>query len=148
MTITIRPFNRDDYDAWYPLWQGYLTFYKSSVEDSVTRNTFSRVIDPDGDIHAFAAIDENGEMVGFTTYLFHAFTWSDAPRCYLNDLFTKSDLRGKGTGRQLIDAVCKAAKEEGAAQVYWLTQEFNYPGRTLYDKVAEKTDFIKYSKNV
>ena len=49
-----------------------------------------------------------------------------------------------GVGRALINAVYEAAEEEGAEQVYWLTQEFNYAGRILYDKVADRTAFMKY----
>ncbi len=148
MSLTIRPLEAGDYDAWYPLWQGYLTFYKSEVADDVTKNTFARIVDPGGDIFGFAALDEAGQLVGFVTYLFHPFTWSNEPRCYLGDLFTLPKMRGEGVGRRLIDAVCDAAKAQGATQVYWMTQEFNYQGRTLYDKVAEKTDFIKYAKNI
>jgi len=148
MSLTIRPLQPGDYEAWYPLWQGYLTFYKSEVADDVTEHTFNRICDPEGDIYGFAALDEDGTLLGFVTYLFHPFSWSKVPRCYLGDLFTVPESRGKGVGRTLIDAVYKAAKEAGAGQVYWLTQEFNYPGRTLYDKVADKTDFIKYSKNL
>ena len=29
--ITIRPLRRDEREAWEPLWQGYLKFYKLSL---------------------------------------------------------------------------------------------------------------------
>jgi len=148
MSVTIRPLEAGDYDAWYPLWQAYLTFYQSQVAEKVTRHSFNRIVDPAGDMFGFAALNDEEEMVGFVTYLFHPFTWSIGPRCYLGDLFSLPQERGKGIGRRLIEAVYDAAREEGAEQVYWMTQEFNYPGRTLYDKVAQKTDFIKYAKNL
>lgn len=148
MTLTIRPLQADDYDTWYPLWQGYLTFYKASVADDVTRHSFERIVDPQGDIFGCGAFDDTGAMLGMVTYLFHPFTWSKGPRCYLGDLFTVPEARGQGVGKALIETVYEAAAKEGANQVYWLTQEFNYPGRALYDKVADKTDFIKYAKNL
>lgn len=146
MSVTVRPFEVNDFDAWYSLWQGYLTFYKSAVADDITRHTFERILNPEGDIFGFVAVNGDGKMLGFVTYLFHPFSWSKQPRCYLGDLFTAPESRGNGIGKTLIEAVYDAAKEEGAGQVYWMTQEFNYLGRTLYDKVADKTDFIKYSK--
>lgn len=148
MDFTIRPLEAGDYESWYPLWQGYLKFYKSSVADDVTQHSYDRIVDPEGDIFGFGAFDSDGAMLGMVTYLFHPFTWSKGPRCYLGDLFTVPEARGKGVARALIEVVCDAAREEGAEQVYWMTQEFNYPGRTLYDKVADKTDFIKYAKNL
>jgi len=41
----------------------------------------------------------------------------------------------------------EAAKRD-CEQVYWLTQDFNEDGRRLYDKVANLTPFIKYSKPI
>ncbi len=133
---------------WMALWDAYLAFYKADLPDSVGEHTFGRMVDPAGDIKGFKAVDENGRMVGMVTYLYHPTTWSAAPRCYLHDLYTLPEQRGKGIGRKLIEAVYEAAKRDGSEQVYWLTQEFNYAGRMLYDKVAERTPFIKYARNI
>jgi GNAT superfamily N-acetyltransferase len=65
--------------------------------------------------------------------------------CYLQDLFTQQDLRGRGIGRHLIEAVYAAAREAGSSRVYWTTQTSNQAGRALYDKVARHLGFILYS---
>jgi GNAT superfamily N-acetyltransferase len=57
-------------------------------------------------------------------------------------------VRGTGIGRALIEGVYAKAKEAGAPEVYWMTQEFNATARTLYDRIAEKTPFIVYQKNL
>ncbi len=54
--------------------------------------------------------------------------------------------RGKGVGRALINAVYKQAKVRSANRVYWLTQNTNTVAMELYDKVAEKSDFVVYRK--
>ena len=46
--------------------------------------------------------------------------------------------------RKQVAEIEKAAR--GADQVYWLTQEFNYAGRMLYDRVGEKSPFIRYNR--
>jgi GNAT superfamily N-acetyltransferase len=51
----------------------------------------------------------------------------------LEDLFVDQNLRGQGTGRALIDAVIKEAKERGCSRVYWNTDETNETARKLYD---------------
>jgi len=148
MSTRILPFETGDQSDWLELWAGYLVFYKASLPDEVGQSTWTRMISPDGDIHGFKAVDEAGKMIGMVTYLYHATTWSSTARCYLHDLYTLPETRGRGVGRALIEAVYEAAAKDGAGQVYWLTQEFNYQGRILYDKVADKTPFIKYAKKV
>ncbi len=144
--IEIRPLEARDRDAWLPLWQGYLTFYKTSVSDTVTDATWARILDPAGPIHAFGAFGENGAMIGFVHYLFHPVTWSAAQRCYLEDLFVDPAVRGTGAGRALIETVYRAADEAGADQVYWLTAEDNATARQLYDRIGRLTPFIKYQR--
>ena len=84
----------------------------------------------------------NGEMVGFTHYLFHPATWSQGNCCYLEDLFVSPAMRGSGAGRALIDGVKQAAQAQGAAKLYWLTQTHNATARKLYDAVAKDTGFM------
>ena len=47
--------------------------------------------------------------------------------CYLQDLYADPEVRGRGVGRALIEAIYAAADAEGAQGVYWLTQDFNAP---------------------
>lgn len=148
MSTKIENFTASDRDDWLALWEAYLVFYKATLPVEVGHKTWERLLDPEGDILGFKAVDETGKMIGMVTYLYHGTTWSAAPRCYLHDLFTLPETRGQGVGRSLIYAVYDAARADGAEAVYWLTQEFNYQGRILYDKVADRTPFIKYSHSL
>ena len=142
----IRPLQASDRDVWLPLWRGYLAFYESDLPQSDQDATFTRLVDPAGDIFGFGWFDDDGTLLGIVHYFFHQHTWTDSQRCYLNDVFTLPEARGRGVARGLIEAVYEAAGEQGADQVYWTTQEFNSTARALYDKVAVKTPFIKYAK--
>jgi GNAT superfamily N-acetyltransferase len=143
--ITIRALSRTDRAQWEPLWQCYLTFYKTSLGDDVTDLTFARFFDEAEPMHALVA-EREGEVVGIVHYIFHRSTWTKGPYCYLQDLFTRDDARGGGVGRKLIEAVYERAKAQGASRVYWLTQESNAAARALYDKLAERSGFIQYRK--
>jgi len=146
MTFIVRPPAADDREQWLGLWQGYLDFYESDVPASVTNLTWNRLLDPEAPIHGLCAATTDGRILGIVHYLFHPVTWAAGPRCYLEDLFTSADARGRGVGRALIEAVYAAADARGADQVYWLTQEFNATARRLYDQVATATQFIKYRR--
>jgi GNAT superfamily N-acetyltransferase len=141
--LQIRPLASGDRPQWTPLWHGYLTFYETQLADEVTETTWRRLIDPEAQPFGLAA-EEDGRLFGIVHYLFHASTWTSGPYCYLQDLFVAKQARGRGTGAGLIAAVRQKAGEHGASQVYWLTQDFNHQARRLYDRVGQKTPFIKY----
>ncbi len=148
MTITIRPLTPQDKQAWGALWQGYLTYYRSKIADEITDLTWDRLMDADFGIHGLGAVSADGTLIGFVHYLFHPVTWAQEPRCYLEDLFTAKAARNTGAGRALIEAVTDAARAKGSDQVYWLTENDNERAQHLYNKVANKTVFIKYQKNL
>jgi GNAT superfamily N-acetyltransferase len=143
--MLIRTLLPDDRAQWDVLWRGYLDFYRTEIPDSVTELTWRRILDPEAPIHGLCA-DGGGKLLGIVHYLFHPVTWAAGPRCYLEDLFTAPEARGRGVGRALIEAVYAAADARGADQVYWLTQTSNSTARRLYDQVARATDFIKYRR--
>jgi GNAT superfamily N-acetyltransferase len=145
MTLQIKPLETTDYDAWLPLWQGYLTFYKASLSDEQTALTWSRLQDQSIPMHGFGAF-LGDQLVGFTIYLFHLSSWGPTSYCYLEDLFTAEAARGKGAAAALIDAVAADAKARGATKLYWQTNSTNARARALYDRVAENEGFIVYNR--
>ncbi|WAP69406.1 GNAT family N-acetyltransferase [Jiella pelagia] len=144
--ICIRPIVAADEPEWRRLWTGYLKFYGTEVPEPVYASTFARLMgnEPYDPIGLFAV--EDGRPVGLVHYLFHRHCWRIENVCYLQDLFADPAVRGQGVGRALIEAVYRAAEEAGCPTVYWMTQEFNYAGRMLYDRIGEKTPFIKYQR--
>ncbi|MEZ5731239.1 MAG: GNAT family N-acetyltransferase [Paracoccaceae bacterium] len=144
--VTIRPIAASDEPEWRRLWTGYLTFYETKLPEKVYASTFARLLSgAKGEFRGFLAEIE-GHSVGLTHYLFHRTCWDVADTCYLQDLYADPAVRGKGVGRALIEAVYAAADAEGAASVYWLTQDFNTTARRLYDRIGVKTDFIEYNR--
>ena len=139
----VRAIELADRAQWEPLWRAYLVFYRARWSDEVANATFARIFDPLEPVHALVA-ERGGDLIGFTHYLFRRSTWLINSQCYLQDLYVGEAVRGCGVGRALIAAVAAAAKEAGAARVYWNTHETNAVARRLYDAVAERTGFIQY----
>ncbi|MEC9244927.1 MAG: GNAT family N-acetyltransferase [Pseudomonadota bacterium] len=144
--ITIRPLAKTDEAEWRRLWTDYLTFYKTSVPEEVYATTWKRLFD-DGEYEPNGLIAEvDGKPVGLVHYMLHRTCWTVGNNCYLQDLYADPAVRGKGIGRALIEAVYEKADEAGAANVYWMTQDFNETARKLYDRIAKLTPFIKYQR--
>jgi GNAT superfamily N-acetyltransferase len=147
----IRPVMRDDYESWLPLWDGYNAFYGRSgataLPREITRTTWERFFDMQEPVHALVA-DSGGVLLGLAHYLFHRSTIAVAPSCYMQDLFTSDQARGRGVGRALIEGVYEQARRAGLPRVYWLTHETNQTAMQLYDKVAERSGFVVYRKAI
>ena len=139
----VRGIERADRAQWTPLWRAYLDFYRAQASDEVDNATFARIFDPLEPVYALVA-ERGGELIGFAHYLFQRSTWLLDPQCYLQDLYVSEAARGGGVGRALIAAVAGAARQAGAARVFWNTHETNTVARRLYDAVAERTGFIQY----
>lgn len=146
MSLEIRALAAPDRESWEALWAGYLDFYEAELPADVTRQTWSRLIEPGIDPNGFCAVSEEGRLTGMVHYHFHTSCWTLGPYCYLQDLYVDPEIRGSGAGRALIEAVYRAADDAGASQTYWLTQHFNQTARRLYDRIGVATPFIKYNR--
>jgi len=145
--ISIRPVTPADFDQWLPLWGGYNAFYGRSgptkLDPAITDVTWARFFAIGEPVHAFVA-EADGQLLGLAHYLFHRSTTMINNTCYLQDLFTLPEARGRGVGRALIAAVADAARTVGSSRLYWLTHETNATARRLYDAVAKDSGFIVY----
>ena len=147
MPITVRRIEAKDKAAWVPLFKGYIAFYKATVADEVIELTWRRLMEGADDFHiGFVAVDARDAPIGIAHVLFHRSTWSETHYCYLEDLFVQPDLRAKGIGRALIEAVYREADARNCTRTYWMTQEFNYRARGLYDQMATKSPFVQYRR--
>ncbi|WP_081531738.1 GNAT family N-acetyltransferase [Rhodovulum sp. P5] len=140
----VRPLRPEDEPQWRRLWTAYLAFYETTVPEETYATTFARLLhggDPDMGCR-LALI--GGQPVGLVHFIFHKHCWKPEGVCYLQDLYADAEVRGKGVGRALIEAVYAVADARDVPSVYWMTQEFNATARTLYDRIGAVTPFIKY----
>jgi ribosomal protein S18 acetylase RimI-like enzyme len=145
MTVSIRPLEDADRGRWEEMFQAYAEFYKTSIPDGGFDRVWAWIVDPGNDFWCDVAASEGGRLVGFTQYQLMHRSLGGGMVCYLSDLYVDPAGRGAGAGRALIDHVLAFARDRDLPGVRWLTQEFNYPARRLYDTYGPKTDFILYN---
>ncbi|MDR7295247.1 GNAT superfamily N-acetyltransferase [Pelomonas aquatica] len=150
--IQVRPLQPSDRAAWQPLWDGYNAFYgragDTALPAHITDMTWARFFDAYEPLHALVAVGDDGRLLGLVHFLFHRSTTRIEPTCYLQDLFTTPESRGRGVGRALIEAVYAAVRQAGGRRVYWQTHTTNATARALYDKLARHDGFIIYGHDV
>lgn len=143
MTL-IRPLTRADEADWRRLWTAYLAFYDAGVTEEVYATCFERLLGDDPQDYSCFVAEVDGRPAGLTHFVFHRHGWRIENVCYLQDLYADPEVRGRGIGRALIEAVYAEADRRGCPQVYWMTQHFNHEARRLYDRIGVLTPFIKY----
>jgi GNAT superfamily N-acetyltransferase len=147
MILSIRPLTAEDRAVWEPLWLGYLTFYKTTLAADITETTWQRFMDPAEPMFVRGAFEDE-TLLGIVQCVLHRTSWSTKPICYLQDLFTVPEARGKGVGRKLIEHIYAEAEKSGWFRVYWQTHESNAEAQVLYNKLAERSGFIVYRKTI
>ena len=141
--VTIRPLQESDKEIWKVLFRGYIDFYESSIPEAMYELTWKRILDPNHNQFGFAAVVD-GKVEGITHYSFQNSTWAPKNYCYLEDLFVNPEIRGKGLGRALIDAVMAEAKKAGSSRLYWNTDRTNETARKLYDTYVSESGKVQY----
>jgi GNAT superfamily N-acetyltransferase len=81
---------------------------------------------------------ENGDAVGFAAYFFNFSTWLGKPGLYLEDLFVRPEIRGKGFGRALLRRLAQIARERDCGRMEWAVLDWNEPAIGFYKKLGAK----------
>ena len=140
----IRPLTPDDYDQWRELYQGYADFYQVALTKDGVQTTWSWLIDDGHICIGLVAEQQQGKLVGFAHFRGMPSPLRGQMIGFLDDLFVAPDHRSSGASAALIKAVQAEAKAQGWGIVRWITRDHNYRARSLYDKLAEKTDWVLY----
>jgi len=114
--MTITQANNEHLEDLVPLFNDYRIFYKQESNEELASQFLKDRIKQNQSIIFLAYL--NNEAVGFTQLYPLFSSVSMKPMYLLNDLFVKSNYRGKGIGEALINkakALCETQKNKGLA---------------------------------
>lgn len=78
----------------------------------------------------------NVEPAGFALFFYNYSTWKGHAGIYLEDLFVRPALRGKGIGKALLSTVASIAAAEGCPRLEWAVLDWNTPAIEFYRSVG------------
>lgn len=96
------------------------------IEDSIFNRNKAEVV--------FAVY--KGEEVGFALYFNNFSTFLGKPGLYLEDLYVREEMRGKGIGKTLLAYLAKKAVEEDCGRFEWWCLDWNKPSIDFYLKLG------------
>ena len=78
----------------------------------------------------------NGEPAGFALFFHNFSTFLARPGLYLEDLFVKPGLRGKGVGRALLQYLAKLAVDRDCGRLEWSVLDWNESAIGFYKSIG------------
>ena len=81
---------------------------------------------------------QGSECAGFALFFPNYSTFLARSGIYLEDLFVKPHLRGKGIGLALLQYLAAIANERGCGRVDWKVLDWNQPSIEFYKKLGAR----------
>jgi GNAT superfamily N-acetyltransferase len=73
-----------------------------------------------------------GADAGFALWFLNFSTWEGRPGLYLEDLYVRPALRGRGIGKALLKHLAATALREGCTRFQWQVLDWNEPSIAIY----------------
>src|ERR1700748_2493146 len=87
--------------------------------------------------HAECVIAElGGKPAGFALFFHNFSTFLAKPGLYLEDLYVKPELRGKGVGKKLLAHLAALALKRGCGRFEWAVLDWNAAAITFYKSLG------------
>lgn len=145
----VRPAMPKDREAFLQMWKDFVALAPDEPGNHhMGAINWDRIMDSGNGLQCLVATNPEGALLGFTLYLAFPFTWSRGDACYLQDLFVKDEARGQGVGRAIIEKLREIGSTAGWFKIFWMTQNDNHTAQRLYDKIAQRMDYLRYDLNV
>jgi GNAT superfamily N-acetyltransferase len=89
-------------------------------------------------------VEVDGEPVGFALWFYSVSTFEGRHGIYLEDLYVREDIRGRGAGKALLRRLARRCRDEGLARLEWAVLDWNMPAIVFYDGLGAtaKTEWI------
>jgi len=78
----------------------------------------------------------DGEPAGQALFFHNFSTFIGRPGIYLEDLYVRQHLRGKGIGKALLNSLINLAKERNCGRVEWSVLDWNKPSIDFYKSIG------------
>jgi GNAT superfamily N-acetyltransferase len=116
--------------------QGLAEYEKLSHEVKATEELLRETLFGDRRVAEVIIGDYQGEPVGFALFFHNFSTFLGRPGIYLEDLFVKPEMRGRGFGRVMLTYLARLAKERNCGRVEWAVLDWNEPAIRFYKSLG------------
>src|SRR4026209_1301296 len=134
--FVIRPAHVEDVPIILQLIRDLATYERAPDEVTATEEQLVDVLFGERPAAEVLLAFEGQSPVGFAVYFFNFSTWLGRPGLYLEDLFVKPEVRGRGYGRALLVHLAKIARDRNCGRMEWAVLTWNEPAIQFYNKLG------------
>lgn len=139
--LTIRPAGPDDVDELLALIHELAVYEKAPESAVATPELLHRALFGERPTAEAVIAEWDGKPAGFALFFHNFSTWLGKPGLYLEDLFVREDMRGKGIGKALLLHLAGIARDRGCGRMEWSVLDWNTPAIDFYKALgAEPMD--------
>ena len=80
--------------------------------------------------------EQDGKPAGFALFFHNYSTFLGQPGLYLEDLYVKPSLRGRGIGKKLLSHLARLALQRGCGRFEWAVLDWNEPAIRFYKRLG------------
>ncbi|SEN00562.1 Acetyltransferase (GNAT) family protein [Pseudorhodobacter antarcticus] len=138
--LTTRFLTAGDFDAWFPLWAGYLAQNNTKMRWQDRTALFAKL---SGGAKRVAAmvVECDGKMVGFAHYEMRRAKFAFENAYVIQDLYVMPAYQAQRAGTHLVQAIYQASHDNGVPIIYWMAAE------NLHRRDAQATSpFLQFRK--
>ena len=139
--LTIRPAGPDDIDELLALIHELAVYEKAPESAVATPDLLHKALFGERPTAEAVIAEWQGDPAGFALFFHNFSTWLGKPGLYLEDLFVRENMRGKGIGKALLLHLAGIARERGCGRMEWSVLDWNTPAIDFYKSLgAEAMD--------
>ncbi len=128
----IRPARPGDAPLILELIRALADYEKLSHEVEATVEALDRDLFGDRPYAEALIAEHDGQGVGFALYFHNYSTFLGRPGIYLEDLFVRPEVRGRGIGKGLLTQLARIAVDRGCGRLEWSVLDWNAPAIAFY----------------
>ena len=139
----IREIKLGDKKEWEDLYKGYADFYKTEMNEKILKTVWGWLHDKNHEVKGLVYLHEN-MIVGFAHYRRMPRPLTGRYIGFLDDIYVEPKYRRKRIGEKLIHKLNEISNKNNWGLVRWVTRDDNIKAKSLYNKVAKKTNWDLY----
>jgi len=134
--VEIRPAGPSDVERIHELIIELATYERSADKVSSTvEDLRAALCAPEPALFGHVA-EADGQIFGFALWFVNYSTWSGKHGIYLEDLYVRPEMRGRGTGKALLATLASICVQRGYRRLEWWVLDWNDPAIGFYESLG------------